>query len=307
MFPSVASIGLVGKAPAQADFMRIDAADASAQELLSWLEQSDDALRRTGAALPPTPTAFVFSGPSLRNTLVGVLAPSRDHVGRSFPLAVFAVLPAAALSDHYRLVPAAFRNFLGASGSLLQEAPSLSAAQIAERVRALPRTGESEWRSADDERRALLEQPSASWLTELTELGGPLGPHYALRTFVAACRDRAAEPPKSAIVLACPLGAAGPMPWLELAARILRWKGQAPALLWNEAAPPRLLLTLGASPGSSLSYLARPDSNAPSLWSLTTAHPPSQQAARDGLGADQRAAIEEKRGATGQLLDSLAR
>jgi type VI secretion system protein ImpM len=296
----------VGKAPAQADFMRIDA-DASAQELLTWMEQSDDTLRRAGGALPPTPTAFVFSAPTLRNALVGVLAPSRDQVGRVFPLAVFAVLPAAPLSDHYRLVPAAFRGFLAAAGALLQEAPTLSATQIAERVRALPRPGESEWRSADDERRALLEQPNASWLTELTALGGSLGPHYALRTFVAACRDRAAEPPKSAIVLACPLGAAGPMPWLELSARILRWKGQPPAFLWNEAAPPRLLLTLGSSPGSSLSYLARPDSNAPSLWSLLTSHAPSQQSARDGLSSDQRAAIEEKRGSTGQLLDSLAR
>jgi type VI secretion system protein ImpM len=306
MSPEIASVGLVGKAPAQADFIRVDAGDAAAQEFLRWIQEADDGLRRTGSALPPRPTAFLFTAATQSNALVGVMTPSRDQVGRVFPLAVFAVAPAASLADRFALVPLAFRSFLAAATALLEEAASLTAAQLTERVRALPRPSEVDWRTAEDERRALLEQASASWVSELVDLGGPLGPHYAFRTFVTACKERAGEPPRAAIVLACPLGVGGPLPWLDLASRILRWKAQPPALLWTESAPPRLLLCLGGSLGNALSYLARPDTSAPALWSMKTAHVPAQEAARDGLSAQNRTAIEQKQGSMAQLLTNLA-
>jgi type VI secretion system protein ImpM len=306
MFPSVSSVGLVGKAPAQADFIRIDAADAAAPELLRWIQEADDGLRRTASTLPASSTPFVFASSTLRSALVGALAPSRDQVGRQFPLAVFAALPAAELTNRYMLVPLAFRSFFGAAAALLDGAQTLSTAQLTERVRGLPRPTDLEWRSAEDERRSLLAEQNAPWLTELAGIGGPLGPHYALRTFITACNERAAEPPRSSIVLSCPVGATGPWPWLELAGRILRWKAAPPLFVWTESTPRRLLLSLGATFGPALSYLARPEASALSLWPLQTSNAPAQQAARDGLSAEHRTAIEEKRGSMGQLLSSLA-
>ena len=251
------------------------------------------------------PTGFVVSNATQRNALVGLLAPSRDQVGRSFPLAVFAAVPAAELAGRFVLAPLAFRGFLGAAAALLEAAPTLNAAQLTERVRALPRPTDLDWRSAEDERRSWLEQGSSSWLTELTDKGGALGAHYALRTFVTACKERAAEPPRAWIVLSCPLGVDGPSPWLELAGRLLRWKAQPPPFVWTLAEPPRLLLCLGASPGASLSYLARPEASASSLWPLQTTNAQAQHAARDGLSAEHRNALEEKRASMAQLLTSL--
>jgi type VI secretion system protein ImpM len=306
MFPSVTSVGLVGKAPAQADFIRVEAGEAAAQELLRWVQEADDGLRRTTPTPPFLPTSFVFASSTLRNALVGALAPSRDQVGRVFPLAVFATLPAADLASRFALVPLAFRNFLAAARVLLDDSATLNTGQLSERLRGVPRPTDLEWRAAEDERRSLLEQGTAPWVTELMEVGGPLGPHYALRTFITACKERANEPPRASIVVSCPLGAAGPFPWLELAGRILHWRAHPPPFVWTEAAPSRLLLSLAASAGSSLSYLTRPDASAPSLWPLQTTHAPAQQAARDGLSAEHRTTIDEKRGSMGELFTSLA-
>src|SRR5262249_59524182 len=53
--PVVLAPGLVGKIPAQGDFVRINAADRTALELVRWLEEAHELLRRTGSALPAGP------------------------------------------------------------------------------------------------------------------------------------------------------------------------------------------------------------------------------------------------------------
>jgi type VI secretion system protein ImpM len=307
VFPTVNGVGMIGKAPAHADFVRIDAGDPSAEELLSWIEETEDSLRRAGAALPALPTYFVFCSPTVRSALVGVLAPSRDQVGRTFPLAAFASVPIASLSGHFTLIPLAFGDFLAAGAVLLDEAPSLSAPQLAERARRLPPPTEREWQRADERRRLLLDQSSEPWLRNLEETGGTFGPHYAFHTLITACKERTAEPPRTPLVLLCPLASEGPLPWLELVSRLLRWRSQTPPFVWTEAAPARLLLCLGTSTAASLSYLARPETSAPSLWPLRSQSASSREAARQAFSAQQRTTIEEGHASIAALISSLAR
>jgi type VI secretion system protein ImpM len=306
VFPEVQGVGVIGKAPSHADFVRIDAGDPSAEALLSWIEEAEDSLRRAGASLPASPTYFLFCSPATRNALIGALAPSRDQVGRSFPLAVFASSPVASLSGQFALVPLAFGGFLAACAAMLGEASALSAAELSERARRLLPPGERDWQRAEEQRRQLLDHSSETWLRKLEETGGTFGPHYAFQTLIAACRDRSAEPPRTTLILSCPLNGEGPWPWLELTSRLLRWRTQPPPLLWTQAAPARLLVCLGPSNAASLSYLARPEASAPSLWPLSSPSAPSREAARQAFSPQQRTTIEEGRATIATLIASLA-
>ncbi len=306
MFPIVQGVGVIGKAPAYADFARIGAGDPSAEELLVWLEGTEDSLHRAGASLPSSPTYFLFSSPTTRSALVGVLIPSRDQVGRSFPLAAFALLPATSMAEHFTLVPKAFSGFLAAGSALLAEAATLNAAQLAERTRALTPPNDRDWQGADEQRRLLLDQSNESWVRKLEESGGSFGPHYAFHTLIAACKDRASEPSRTPLVLLCPLGAEGPSPWLELVARLLRWKTQAPPFVWTEATPPRLLISLGVSSATSLSFLARPEASASSLWPLQSQNASSREAARQAFSPQQQATLEAGHASIAALISTLA-
>ncbi len=85
--PSWAS--LFGKTSTQGDFLRLRIGNPDAVFVQRWIEESH--LRRVGfgAPVPTQRVHFVIAPPGSNNLLVGALGPSRDAVGREFPLAVF--------------------------------------------------------------------------------------------------------------------------------------------------------------------------------------------------------------------------
>ncbi len=292
--PVVLAPGLVGKIPAQGDFVRINAAERTAVELVRWLEDAHEALRRAGNSLPLTPICFLFSASLARNVLVGALVPSRDQVGRSFPIAAFAPLESTAAAACFPIVPLAFGRFLGAVAALLGAVPRLMTSKIVDQLNALPLPGASEWSVADEQRRLQLGNSALTLTAQFSDPANKDGPHYAMRTFVMACTaEKNQEPAKAKVVLDCPLGGDGALPWLELAGRILQWKAQPPSFLWAEAPAPRLLLSLGPLPPSALSYLARPEKAVAVFWPLTTSHQPAMAAAKQALSPEQRRALED--------------
>src|SRR4051812_1354247 len=112
--------GLVGKVPAQADFLKIQTAAPSAQALHRWLEDANEGLMRGAHKLPPQPTSFAFA--AAESLLVGVLVPGRDKVGRTFPTALFAV---GSVHPELALVCETFAPFLRASETVLETAENL--------------------------------------------------------------------------------------------------------------------------------------------------------------------------------------
>src|SRR5216684_2408769 len=151
--PALLAPGLVGKIPAQADFVRINANERTALELARWLEEAQESLRRAGSPLPPGPIFFVYSTPLARNVLIGALVPSHDQVGRAFPVAAFAPLESKEAASHFPLVPLAFSQFLGAAAALLASVPRLMTSKIVEQLNSLPRPGAGEWSVAEEQRR----------------------------------------------------------------------------------------------------------------------------------------------------------
>lgn len=104
------AVTLFGKIPQHGDFVRRNASGGVVQAMDAWLQQGiyaarnryggrfDAAYDRAGAA------CFCFAPPESGAMLVGVLQPSRDRVGRRFPLLVALsseLAPAATVPHRY--------------------------------------------------------------------------------------------------------------------------------------------------------------------------------------------------------------
>src|SRR5690606_3002352 len=125
-------IGLLGKTPRQAEFIRFNAATPLALQLYGWMEAGVERTRRARADLPAEPVSFVFTAPGQKQALVGLMAPSRDSVGRDFPLAFFTEVSSADTAARLALTPEAFQPFLRAAGALAQAAAELDVPQLLE-------------------------------------------------------------------------------------------------------------------------------------------------------------------------------
>jgi type VI secretion system protein ImpM len=286
---ATAAAALYGKIPSQGDFLRANVVDPAAVEFSRWLEEAQEGMYRTGAALPALPVCFVHVVPQARTAVAGALLPSRDAVGRVFPFAAFLPVDTGQLARNYPRAPLAFSMFLGEVARLARDAATLAAPAVLDRIRQLPLPGPAEWDLADELTERLLDQPTRGLLSSLGE--APAGAAYGLRTFLGACSGEAAEiPARTRVVLECPLAGEGPAVWLELARRVLRWRSP-PSFFWTEAAPPRLLLSLGAPPPSLLGLLARPDPRSNLVWPLRTTQQAAADTALAALSAEQRAAV----------------
>ena len=274
MHPSSVRVGLVGKAPCQADFLRLQATSPLALALQAWLAEGVEAARAARCALPTGTVYFLFTSPRERDVLLGVFAPSTDGVGRDFPLAVFTELPAPTAANQLALLPMAFAPFLGAGAALLRDAAALDLSGLTARVRALPFPQPEELARARRHLQGVLtSRRGAELLGPLNASGeGPGGAYYALHTFRTACEgERGRQRAAANVVLECPLPPGlGPSVWLELATRLLRWPVQPPSLLWSEVPEPRLLLGLGSLGPEVFPHLARPSRGSPRLWPLRT-------------------------------------
>ncbi|MFP2926388.1 type VI secretion system-associated protein TagF, partial [Pyxidicoccus sp. 3LG] len=227
-------IGLLGKTPRQAEFVKLNAATPLARQLYGWMEEGVERARRARLDLPSEPVSFVFTAPGQKQALVGLMSPSVDSVGRAFPLAVFTEVVSADTAPRYALTPEAFQPFLRAAGMLTRAASEVDVPQLLERAASLPLPGPGDFSVAKRLRdTALAEHRTADLLSPVVE-GSPEGGHYyALHTFLTACMgERGREQSPAGVALDCPFPTSvGPVAWLELSARLLALAQPAPRLL----------------------------------------------------------------------------
>ncbi len=280
--------GLCGKLPACPDFVRENLSDPVSPALLQWMENGVERIAMAGLSLPPSHVRFLFSVPGMPKALVGVLAPSRDRVGRSFPVAVFYPIPVRFIVGNLAAVPAASEGFFSAAGQLLAESAGLQHPEIIDRLRSLaPPDGPSLREHALPIRQALAAETAAGFAERLFgELSQ--GRHaYAYHTFRIAAANGAAHPEtRSPTVLDCPVDIdLDLLAWLELADKLLGWTDRVPSAFWTALPLPRLLIALGAAPGAILHYLADRSFDSARLWPLTTERSAAIQQANALLGA----------------------
>jgi type VI secretion system protein ImpM len=267
------AVGFLGKLPARPDFVRHHLDERISAQLEQWLEAGSQSLLQAKAELPDGFLRFVFSAPGCDSIAIGVLANSRDTVGRSYPLAIFTTLPSAPLPIEYSALPSAYEAFFADATAVLARAGSLELEAMRERVRAILPPTAAALEAAVEHSRALLRHADAPELLARAFDGGLENTEfYALFTLCAATTVVRAGPPSAPpTVLDCPIGTSTDLTaWLELARRRLTWHRDCPSFIWTSGPSPRLLLALGFAPPQLLCFVVDPGHNGARLWPLTT-------------------------------------
>ncbi|WP_224240864.1 type VI secretion system-associated protein TagF [Hyalangium gracile] len=298
------AVALLGKAPCQGDFIRWNATDPVSVQFHRWLEEGHEAVRRANLTLPAEPICFVYTAAGGRQALVGMMAPSSDKVGRQFPLAVYVPVDMGPVSGNSATLQGSHQAFFAGARKLLADAATLSADELGKRVDALGADASGDSAAADTYRRRALAAPASALVGQFTGEGAPAGAqYYAFRTFMMACAaERGKEPIKPGVTLDCPFPeATGPYPWVEMARRLLQWRGTTPALFWHLGPTPRLLLSLGPPSSTLLLHLARPEHSSMKLWPLRTKATGAIETAKQALNSKQRQALDDA-GSTAESL-----
>lgn len=299
-----AAAGLFGKIPAQGDFVRLNASTPAALAFDAFLQESLDGLRRTGGDLVPEPVRFAFFEGN-GSGLCGVFSPSRDAVGRSYPLSVFVPL---ASSLNVAAIPIVTRDFLDAGGELLALSESLPAAELATQVRQLPEVADGP--PAAEALHRLLNDTGATWLWHSLFPEAPIeSASYAINTTRLACDSAAARASAgTGIVLDCPApNEPAALFWLAaVEARLAAGTSTAvvaPSFFWSASHGGRMLIALGRPPSALLTFLTRPDAASNRLWPLSTSLASARQASLRDLPPALRQRIESP---DSSLLDVVA-
>jgi type VI secretion system protein ImpM len=296
--------GLYGKIPAQADFVRVRAADPVARPFVLWLEEGSEAAKRAGGPAGAEPVRFLFRPAGAPSALVGVAAASVDKVGRSFPLAIFSRVEGPELAALFPVVPRAAAGFLEGAAALAAEAARLSGQELAAALERLPLPGAAELDGAAADARVSGAAESARAVLGRLFGDAPGGPRYALHCFRTACEAvRGREPPRALAVLDCPVrGEVDRWAWLELARRGLAWQA-TPSFFWWEPPGVRMLLSLGPVPPSVFGTLWRLDAKDARVWPLVTDKPAAIASAERALGPRVLAALDGDGLLLGDLFD----
>jgi type VI secretion system protein ImpM len=261
----------LGKFAGYPEFLRPSEGGEALEGLDAWMDEGTQvAHERWGAEwntafLMGAAYGFLWKARPDDTHLCGIIAPSRDAVGRDYPLAVATRFSPTLVARAPHIVPLAFGDFLDEAYRVVDEARStpLSVADFTARVQAIATATE------DEVLRAEAEYAEWSHHTRLEEGWGAVFPGdrpleqatRALEVIGAALvpvrEHRSLETP---LVLRLPLGTGGVAAaalWFDVVRRICRWSSTIPAAFWavdNQA----LILPVGTVPTRTLSELWRP-------------------------------------------------
>ncbi len=273
-------VGIWGKHPGRSDFIRWNAGDLSRLGFDRWFEDAFEMLVREGRPFPSEPTAFLF--PVGAEAIVGVLAPSRDAVGRDFPLLIVATATPPLLNRNFPLFPLACSRFIEEATRLLRLAASAPLEAVLAQAEALDLVP---WEpiGRNDFDAYLLG-------TELNELEVAMGdiPNevpYAMSTLLQACiqsHNGVTDGGPANITIDAPAPSHGTAAlWLELL-RFGLGDTRTPTCLWVREGHGRLLASIGKPSTHLLSFAANPEHRHSSFWPLQT----KVQSARDDARRD---------------------
>lgn len=274
-----ASIGLVGKLPASADFLRIRAGSEVFQALLGWMidgVQHGAARGRSAVEAPPALSdaaaramavgpavqALCYRGRPGTSALAGAIAPSADQAGRRFPIAAACELDIdAALAEHPEALPLVLESVWAVTSQLVID---------------LQQQGRAEIEAAQPYAELEVSVPDAvatyrSW-TDALELDDFLALVFegdaAHAASALALTDEAVAPyvgvenPDTPLSLRLPLGQAGGAAvcfWLDLIVRLTGWRRTVPSFFWShDGSSGALMLHLGRVPAAALGELWQP-------------------------------------------------
>lgn len=303
-------IGVFGKVPAAGDFVALNAAGPAARALDGWLRDSIDNLVGRKKPLPQQPARFLFRDVQGTGACIGTMVPSRDAVGRKFPIAIFAYLDMPVATHRFSSLPAAYAPFLDGAAKILAASATLDGKALYGHASMLPLPGPEELEEARVWEVESLQATGGRTLLEA--LFGPVAggvQYHAFHLFRIACRQVCGgDPGRASIILECPASDDVQLVfWLRAAYRLLGWKRAPPSFVWSasDSRDSRLLLALGSPDVSVLHFLADPNVAAERLWPMRTTNVGSMQTGRRNLGPRVLAALEPSAPTAAHILDGL--
>ncbi len=317
--PAAPGVFAIGKFVGYPEFLRADAGGDALDAFDSWVERGTMAAHeRWGAQWSttfPMGAAFGFLWTSARDQscLCGVIAPSRDAVGRDYPLAVAARFPEALVARAPHLVPLAYGDFLDGAYRLVDDARTIpmSVAELTARLHALIAA------NGEDMQRAESEYSTWCHETPLDQAWRAVFPSFnpvekaarALQAITAALAPfRGREAPDTPLVLRLPLGNGGVAAaalWFDIVRRLGRWSRTVPSAFWG-LDDGVLVMPVGPAPSRAFAELWRPDPSSESTCDIANLDDLSIPSSRVPASAD--ALVPSSRDTRmSSFLESLAR
>jgi type VI secretion system ImpM family protein len=288
--PHGSSLVVFGKVPWMGDFLRVGAPSRTGEALEHWVEQGlGRADSRFGAtwesayARGSTHAFFFRSARGVpRETLAGVILPSRDAVGRSFPLLVYAPLissPSARGEIAWpHVLPMALGDFFDAAAAVLHAAGRYSGqAQLLDALTALPSPRVDH---SDVQAHEYAAWTSSARLTQALgvvfgEARDHLGPRAVHVIGEAVAPFRGDPSPATTLGLRLPLGSGGAAAaafWLDVVRRLAGAPNEIRTSFWSfDGERGSVIVQLGETPPSTLAELWAPDADSETMCDLTEA------------------------------------
>ncbi len=254
-------VGLYGKHPGAGDFIRVNASGPEVALLDEWLSAGLDRARRV---LPDFDDAYgsLFSASFLLgfpgearagSTLLGVMVPSRDEIGRQFPLIIFAHIDPVLATDNFDSIP--HEPFIGHATRLLQRRNTMSRDELLSAIKGLKPPDAASLGQAKTEQQSYLEQtPWLAAFNTMLGLSAMMQTGKAVGLIHQVTRSMKGGKPVPRYGLRCPLGQQAPGNagfWLALLRGGLD-RSLLPSLVWS---PSHLLLFPGVCSSKALPAL----------------------------------------------------
>ncbi len=318
--PSVippAPAGAFGKVPQMADFLRVGTKPLAAFE--TWLEAGMAWGEKKHAAKWPTvyaagaSHAFVYRPPAQagdKELLAGVLRPSKDSIGRKFPLVVFVRIPEKPAAAGPHLLPLLLQEFFTAtSQASLDGDTTANATDYQKRLSTIT----SPTVAFDTGGEAYDQWSYATSVGELwtsiygdPEADSPLAAIQAIREAVAPFAGQ--ESTTTLLSVRLPLGTAGAAAaafWVDVVRKLARWRSVVPTFFSRSDG---ILIQLGTTPPNSLAELWSPDPSSDFVCDLTAeANTGRRTELLRALPREVSAKLERGNSMVHDLLEAIAR
>jgi len=279
------NVAVFGKTPRMGDFLRVGNGGPAGEALEQWVEQGlGMAETRRGSYWPSqytagAPYAFIFRPPrasTAKDTLVGVIKPSVDSVGRRFPLVVYATALPRASVPWPHILPIALGDFFDAAATMLMEADTVTG--IADMQAALtrvipPRLADANLSAQEYDAWASGTLLAHAWSVVYGDAQG-MSVARAVHTIAEAVAPfRGEEGPSTKLGLRLPLGQGGIAAaafWLDQVRRLARTPAEVRSCFWCfDGESGCALVQLGDTPASTLAELWAPDPSSEYLCDLS--------------------------------------
>lgn len=277
-------LAVVGKMPCRGEFVRTTAMSEVERAFEAWLQVN---VERSRGKIPECVVRFLVRPMVKGPSLVGTWIPSRDAVGREFPLAIVACVPEELSALPWSLLPLYYGTLLECAGACLARAADANFETLVTGAHAL------ELPHPSSALRALHEASQAITALQVVMFGKRLfgegwreGLNYALATLLQATEQHD-------LTMDLPCSSESDLyVWLELSRACLGRRASPGALLWT-ADGQRALVTLGSPSEQSVTYLMEPDHASQRRWPLWTKRAEAARGARRSIPAAILDAIEQ--------------